>query len=101
MLLSICSAHAETSSESRGKKTDSEKVTAKCHVVFLGGEEAIRTWYIYPEDISKLAGEVVVEKISTSRSDKKNIIFKVNECVLLRDKFINAKSKDLDELTEN
>jgi len=73
-----------------------KKVDAKCHVELYGGEETIYFRTIKLGQLEKLANKVVNRSVLTTISSKKKKIYKVHECVLLKNSFKASRSKTVD-----
>jgi hypothetical protein len=76
-----------------------KKVSAKCHVVLVDGNEIIKFWQIKPEGLSKLANHIVGSQVTKQKSRNRVKIYKAYECVLERDKFTSLKAQSLDKKT--
>ncbi|PKG86440.1 hypothetical protein CXF85_01690 [Colwellia sp. 75C3] len=101
LTLSVFSAHAALSNEGGDKKNidKGKKVTAKCHVVLVGGNETIIFHRIKPEKLSLLTNSIVGKKVSTQKSPDKIKVYRAFECVLDKEKFTSIKARSLDRMT--
>ena len=86
-----------SNAEQANKKV--KKVDAKCHVELYGGAETIYFRTIKSGQLEKLAQKVVNRKVLTPLSSDKKKIYKVHECVLLKDSFKASASKRIDAKT--
>lgn len=83
--------------EAKSSQKDNTKVDVKCFVELVGGEETVSFWNIPTHQVSNLINTVVGQKVSIPHSKQKGIIYKANECVLLKDNFSGNKAKMLDD----
>ncbi len=78
---------------------DNRKVAAKCHVVLVGGTEAISFWTIQQKKLQKLKDNIVGKKIQPLGSTQKISIYQAFECVLEDGAFQSTKARLLDSKT--
>lgn len=83
--------------EAKSSQKDNTKVDVKCFVELVGGEETISFWNIPSHQASNLVNTVAGQKVSIPHSKQKGVIYKANECVLLKDNFSGNKAKMLDD----
>ena len=76
-----------------------KKVDAKCHVELYGGVETIYFRTIKSNQLDKLAKKLINRSVLTPSSSEKQKIYKVHECVFLRDTFKTTSSKKIDAIT--
>ncbi|MFT5759291.1 MAG: RPA family protein [Alteromonadaceae bacterium] len=76
-----------------------KKVDAKCHIELYGGAQTLYFRTIKLENLDKLAKKIINRSVLTTLSSKKQKIYKVYECVLLKDTFKASSSKQVDERT--
>ena len=85
--------------EAKTSTKQDKKVKAKCHVVLVGGNEAIKFWRIQPSQLSKLPNQVEGKKVSTHKSLDKIKVYRAFECVLEGNDFTSLKARTLDQNT--
>lgn len=77
----------------------SSPVEIKCHVELVGGGDIIHFAQLSNQQYKSVKKLLVGKEISTALSRAKKVIYKVNECVGLHDKFNSAAAKSRDILT--
>jgi len=86
-----------SSAEQINKKV--KKVDAKCHVELYGGGETLYFRTIKSSELEKLAKKLINRSVLTPVSSEKKKIYKVHQCVLLKDTFKTSRSKQIDAKT--
>jgi len=76
-----------------------DKVTAKCHLVLIDGNEGIFFWRLSPQRFANMTGWVVGRKVLPENSTEQVQVYKVHECVLEENEFTAVKAQLLDEKT--
>jgi len=83
----------------QGKESKAKMVNVKCHVELIGGGETIYSRVINENSLASLPLRLVNQSISTSLSNKKKRVYKVNECTLSTSEFKTAQAKLIDKKT--
>ncbi len=78
---------------------NNSKVSAKCHVLLVGGNEIISLWYIQQKQLKKLKDNIVGKKVLPQQSIQRIKIYQAFECVLEDDTFQSGKARLLDSQT--
>ncbi|MEW6982135.1 TapY2 family type IVa secretion system protein [Colwelliaceae bacterium 6471] len=71
----------------------------KCHVELVGGGDIIHFAKVPETKLAVIKQVLEGQKISTTLSKKKRVIYKVNECVGLHETFVTTAAKSKDILT--
>ncbi|MBU2869397.1 TapY2 family type IVa secretion system protein [Colwellia sp. E2M01] len=79
------------------KSNSSERLSVKCHVTLIDGNETISLWRLSPEEYSILKESAVGKYVTPHSSNKEVKISKVNECALESEKFTAFSAKQLDK----
>lgn len=75
------------------------KISAKCHVLLVGGNEIISLWSIQQKQLKKLKDNIIGKKILPQQSIQRIKIYQAFECVLEEDTFQSSKARLLDSKT--
>lgn len=78
---------------------ETNKVSVKCHVLLVDGNEAISLWSIQLKKLNKLKDNIVGKKVHTAKSKHKVKISKAFQCVLDDDDFQSSIARFLDSQT--
>ncbi|MFT6987856.1 MAG: hypothetical protein ACJAT7_003721 [Psychromonas sp.] len=85
--------------EAKQLEKESKKVDAKCFVEIVGGGEMVSFWNVSQNKISSLSKSITGRKVMAPNSKQKVIIYKADECVLLKDNFTGSRAKIVDAKT--
>ncbi|MEY8215431.1 MAG: TapY2 family type IVa secretion system protein [Colwellia sp.] len=70
-------------------------VEMKCHVELMGGGEVIRFTNMPYTSLKKLTEILLTQKVRLNSTDSPRAIYKVKECVPLKDEFRSSKAQEL------
>lgn len=85
--------------EAKPLEKENKKVDVKCFVELVGGGERVSFWNVSQNKVSILSKSIIGRKVMVPNSKQKVKIYKVYECVLLRDDFKGSKAKIVDAKT--
>jgi hypothetical protein len=88
-------AQASTSTGSNNKVIKSIDIEMKCHVELVGGGEAISFTNTPYRSIKELTPVLNKQKIKLNNDRSARAIYKVKECVPLKDKFKGRRAQQL------
>ncbi|GLX77159.1 hypothetical protein tinsulaeT_04990 [Thalassotalea insulae] len=81
------------------KSRPSKHVDVKCYVELVGGGETVAFWNVREKQVAKLAQRIHGQKVHSAGYGKKQNIYKVHECVLLKDEFSTEQARRVDNNT--
>lgn len=99
LFLSAAQTTTAANTENESLAADNDKVTAKCHLVLIDGNEGIFFWRLSPKRFSNMSEWVVGRKVLPENSIEQVQVYKVHECVLEENEFTAVKAQLLDEKT--
>ncbi len=88
-------ANANVSKKAPIKVASIVDVEMKCHVELMGGGEVIRFTNMPYTSLKKLTEILLTQKVRLNSTDSPRAIYKVKECVPLKDKFRSSKAQEL------
>jgi len=88
-------ANASASKKAREKVVPIVDVEMKCHVALMGGGEVIRFTNTPYTSLKKLTEILLTQKVRLNSTDIPRDIYKVKECVPLKDKFRSLRAQQL------
>jgi hypothetical protein len=77
-------------------------VDIKCYSELVGGAENVTFWKAQPSLLHRLSDSIIGQKVRVTgdqSKNKKGIIYKVHQCVLLEDEFSSPIAKAIDKKT--
>jgi hypothetical protein len=78
---------------------ETNKVSAKCHVLLVDGNEAISLWSVQQKELETLKNNIVGKKIHIAKSKDRVKISQSFQCVLDDDEFKSSIARFLDSQT--
>jgi len=88
-------ANASASKKAQEKAAPIVDVEMKCHVELMGGGEVIRFTNTPYRSVKKLTEILLTQKVRLNSTDSPRAIYKVKECVPLKDKFKSSRAQQL------
>jgi len=92
-------ANASAGTKAQAKEVPIVDVEMKCYVELMGGGEVIRFTNTPYTSFKKLTEILLMQKVRLNNTDSPRAIYKVKECVPLKEKFKSSRAQKLFENT--